>query len=524
VADVTVLYVNSDGSLTQLQDGDNLLTDNLNRKSSSGNITIGGNVTGAGEDVVIGASLSATGEVLLGSVASQARVLGDFVVDGALGADLDGGAFDISNITVLTFAGSSATSGDINLPDDGSIFSYGGGAERRLFNVTGSAVFLGENGAGGASGVVSAFDIEASTNVDFSIGAADDVIVSIQSGFIQILEAGGTPSSLRFYDGDTSNYVAFRAPSTIGADVTWILPTTDSTGTQYLRSDGAGNLSWGTIAGGGDVTGPASSLDNVVCRFDGTTGKAIQGGTYAPTYDDLGNFYVNADGGTISPYDPKLMGFANLSSGEAGRFQFGDAANALQNGYDQCMQLYSYHTLVLMGDRQSGTGPAFVAGTAEDISLLVLNSVAGDVVEVVRGAAGQTADLQQWQNSAGTSLASITSAGHLNLINHDVDNARTVSFNAAITGSGAGGGINWTNGQKQQFTMTGAGALTFTAPPGPCQLTLVLINAGTYAPTWPAAVGWAGQTEPPWTLTGTDIVTFYYDGTTYWGVASLNFG
>ncbi len=38
----------------------------------------------------------------------------------------------------------------------------------------------------------------------------------------------------------------------------------------------ATGMKWGSVAGTGDVVGPASSTDNAVCRFDATTGKAIQ--------------------------------------------------------------------------------------------------------------------------------------------------------------------------------------------------------------------------------------------------------
>lgn len=174
MADVTVLYVTSQGQLAQIQDGDNLLADNLTRKSSSGNLTIGGNVTGAGEDIVIGSALSSTGEILLGSVDSLAHVLGDAQVDGL-----------------------------------------------------------------------------------------------VSTPILEVTTAG----EVRFYETDNTNYVALKAAGTIASDVTWILPNVDSTGTQYLYSDGGGNLGWGDP---GDVTGPASSTDRAIALFNGTTGKVIQ--------------------------------------------------------------------------------------------------------------------------------------------------------------------------------------------------------------------------------------------------------
>ena len=54
---------------------------------------------------------------------------------------------------------------------------------------------------------------------------------------------------------------------------------------QVLTSAGAGVPIWATNAGG-DVTGPASSTDNAIARFDGTTGKLIQNSV--TTIDDTG--------------------------------------------------------------------------------------------------------------------------------------------------------------------------------------------------------------------------------------------
>jgi hypothetical protein len=57
---------------------------------------------------------------------------------------------------------------------------------------------------------------------------------------------------LKFMDADSSNYVAFRAPATVGSNVTWTLPATDAAGT--LTSDGSGTLSWAAAAGGGGAS------------------------------------------------------------------------------------------------------------------------------------------------------------------------------------------------------------------------------------------------------------------------------
>jgi len=62
----------------------------------------------------------------------------------------------------------------------------------------------------------------------------------------------GNQTDLRFGEASAngSNYVGFQAPSNITTNVLWTLPATDATVSGYaLKSDGAGNLSWG-LAGG----------------------------------------------------------------------------------------------------------------------------------------------------------------------------------------------------------------------------------------------------------------------------------
>ena len=77
----------------------------------------------------------------------------------------------------------------------------------------------------------------------------------------------------------------------LAAEVTGNLPVTNlNSGTNassstYWRGDGA----WVAPPGGGDVTGPASSVDNTLVRFDSTTGKVIQSYTSgAPSASDTG--------------------------------------------------------------------------------------------------------------------------------------------------------------------------------------------------------------------------------------------
>lgn len=64
---------------------------------------------------------------------------------------------------------------------------------------------------------------------------------------------------LRFYDSDSSNYVAFKSPTTVASDLTWTLPDADGASGHVMTTDGAGNLSFAAGGGGG---GSSSGYNN----------------------------------------------------------------------------------------------------------------------------------------------------------------------------------------------------------------------------------------------------------------------
>ena len=94
-------------------------------------------------------------------------------------------------------------------------------------------------------------------------------------GFFNDLIMNST-RTVRFGDADTSNYVAFRASDTVSSNVTWVLPAADGSSGQFLKTNGAGVLSWGTASGG--------------------TGDAVLAGTqtWSGTNTFLGSTVLNA--------------------------------------------------------------------------------------------------------------------------------------------------------------------------------------------------------------------------------------
>ena len=80
------------------------------------------------------------------------------------------------------------------------------------------------------------------------------------------LSLDGSNKELRFYEG--SNYVGFEAPA-LSADQIWVLPTADGSSGTALKTDGSGNLSWGTAGGNAFETIAVSGQSNIVA--DSTT-------------------------------------------------------------------------------------------------------------------------------------------------------------------------------------------------------------------------------------------------------------
>ncbi len=90
-------------------------------------------------------------------------------------------------------------------------------------------------------------------------------------------------SAVRFYEanGNGTDYISVRAPSSLSANVTLTLPTDDGTPDQVLATDGSGNLSW-------------------VSRVSGTggTGDFLSSSTASEQSGYFGNIYLKDDSNT----------------------------------------------------------------------------------------------------------------------------------------------------------------------------------------------------------------------------------
>jgi hypothetical protein len=90
-----------------------------------------------------------------------------------------------------------------------------------------------------------------------------------------------TQNNLRFADSDSSNYVAFRAPATVSANILWTLPAIDGSSGQVLSTNGSGTLAWASNGGGASGTG---SPEGVLTGSVGDTYRRTDGGAGTTFY------------------------------------------------------------------------------------------------------------------------------------------------------------------------------------------------------------------------------------------------
>lgn len=121
---------------------------------------------------------------------------------------------------------------------------------------------------------------------------------------------------------------------------------------------------------------------------------------------------------------------------------------------------------------------------------------------------------------SGSGALTISTTGAVSVTNSIVQSTRGFSSAEYSAGTGAPGTINWNNGQNQTKTLTSSGSLTLSNPTNGAtyKLRIVQGGAGNFTIAWPA-IKWSGGVAPTLgTAVGSeDIVTLYYNGTSYYG-------
>ena len=228
------------------------------RSNAVPNLDDGDIFIGNGSNQAISSSLNtlidsrlSSGNVATIETSGNITVGGDLTVSGST-TTLNTATLDVEDINITVNAGSGDTSGTA----DGAGITI-----QDAVNSTTDATILWDQ-------TNSEFDFSHNINITggLTTSAASDLNSDINiSGTVSL---DGTANELRFYEG--SNYVGFEAPALSG-DQIWVLPDSDGTAGYALKTDGSGNLSWGLAGGNAFETIAIAGQSSVVADSSSDT-------------------------------------------------------------------------------------------------------------------------------------------------------------------------------------------------------------------------------------------------------------
>lgn len=257
------------------------------------------------------------------------------------------------------------------------------------------------------------------------------------------------------------------------------------------------------------------------------TANAEQGG---------GNLAIESDGTlTYNPSTGKITctGFVGALTGEAdtvatitGLAPDTATTQATQASITTCANLVSIGTIAT-GIWEATDVALAHGGTGVSTGAMVnFTSILNAALYVGRDADNQikfATDNNIIFRTSGADGALFYSTGELDM------NAHSIGFTEQTATGDGSTTIDWKLGNKFKFTFGAQNdTFTFTAPTNPCNLMLILVQDGTGSrlPTWPGTVKWPNSIAPTLTTAAAaiDMVSFYYDGTSYHGSIQFNYG
>jgi hypothetical protein len=166
-------------------------------------------------------------------------------------------------------------------------------------------------------------------------------------------------NDLRFADADSSNYVAFQAPSTISTNYTLTLPAAVAGTSGFaLTSDTSGNLSW--AAAGAALTDNNTDSGTNYLVFTTSTSGGLTAARVATTTRALS-------------YQPSTGTLNTTIFNETSSIALKENFRPIENALDKVLQLTG-----LIYDRKDGTIKDEVGLIAEDVDRIIPNVVGKD--------------------------------------------------------------------------------------------------------------------------------------------------
>lgn len=304
----------------------------------------------------------------------------------------------------------------------------------------------------------------------------------------------------------------------------------------------------------GDVTsvGNAATLSNIPTGAP-AAGSIVQANIAAPASPSAGKVAIFADSTDLRFHDKNASGVIGTTvvadTGASNNFLTAiSAAGAISKAQPAFTNLSgsvaATQMPALTGDVTTSAGAVATTIAAAAVTYTKIQNISATsrVLGRITAGAGSTEELTGANIltiSGAAPTASPTFTGTVTTAavaagNSNITGVKQLCFNGEVAGGNKTGATqnlaDWTAGSACTITLTGncTGTSTMTSPTGVSRLTLRIVQDGTGSrtiSTWPATVKWAGGVAPTLTTTagGVDIVTFYWNGTNFYGVASLAF-
>ena len=436
---------------------------------------------------------------------------------------------------------------------------------------------LNQNTTGSAATLTTPRTISGTGDATFTTTAFDGS--AAVSGAVTVTKINGT-SLAGLATGLLKNTTTTGVPSIATAGTDYLTPTGSAAGlTSFptLNQNTSGNAATATalatgrtIAMTGDVTWTSPSFDGTsnvtasgtVTRVNGVSLAGLATGilkntttTGAPSIAVAGDFPTlnqNTTGSAATLTTPRAI-YGNNFDGSAALTQIiASTYGGTGNGFakfsgpatsEKTFTLPNASSTILTSNAavtvaQGGTGLTSLGTAAQQLrvnagatALEYFTPSAGSG-DIINGGNTTGATVSVGTNDANpfslkynnTALITLSSTG-VAITGNMLASGQYNSANFALT-DGATIALNWNNGNVQSVTLGGNRTFTFSNPVagGRYLISLKQDATGSRTITWPT-VKWRGGTAPTLTTTANkyDLITLIYDGTNYYGDASLNY-
>ena len=256
--------------------------------------------------------------------------------------------FDGTNLGIGTSTPSARLTVDGSTKLDGTLSLLGNALFSQQLEVTGTSTLTGLLSVTNAATFSSSLNVTGSTTLSGGLSTAGDAAfannlsVSGNTTLGNNLSVDGVASVLngsavRWYDADSSNYVALKASTTLTGNITWTLPTADGGSDEVLVTDGSGRLRFEPVSAlGGSIT-KYIDLDDTPSSFAAGTIPFVNASGTALLHSSLlkydGSYF--GIGSTVATAELSVDGSVNFVAGDGSiDFVFDDTSKFIGIGTD----------------------------------------------------------------------------------------------------------------------------------------------------------------------------------------------